>query len=113
MEEEHKLADGVPKLRGNAFYQCPSCMANKLCTKKCSNKHTTLGSKCLSSTEPHQSPSEPISPDMDDEEMDTYLDSLHLPDALPGQHFHLDFGFVRGSSFKLPTAKGEDNQCRW
>ena len=27
-------------------------------------------------------------------------DDIHLPDALPGQHPHMDLGFVRGSDFK-------------
>ena len=27
-------------------------------------------------------------------------DDIHLPDALPGHHFHMDFGFVRDSDFK-------------
>ena len=107
MEEEHKHADGVPQLRGNAFYRCPSCMANKLCTKKCSNKHTNLGSTRSTTSASSQSPVSSPAPDIDDDEVDAYLDSIHLPDALPGQHFHLDFGFVRGSSFKLPTANGE------
>ena len=107
MEEEHKHADGVPKLRGNAFYRCTSCMTNKLCTKKCRNKHTTLGSTRSSPSNLHQSPSEPLSPNMDDEELNVYLDTLHLPDALPGQHFHMDFGFVCGTLFKLQTTKGE------
>ena len=82
-------------------------MANKLCTKKCSNRHTTLGSTRLSTSNPHQSPSEPLPSDIDDEELDKYLNTLHLPDALPGQHFHMDFGFVRGTLFKLQSAKGE------
>ena len=32
-------------------------------------------------------------------------DNMHLPDALPVQHFHMDFGFVRGSNY---TIKQED-----
>ena len=27
-------------------------------------------------------------------------DDIFVPNALPGQHFHIDFGFVRGSQFK-------------
>ena len=104
MEEEHKHADGVPKLRGNAFYRCPSCMKNKLCTKKCSNKHTPLGSKRSNPMEIPQPSNEPRPSDLDDNEMDSYHDAIHLPDALPGQHFHFNFGFVRGSSFKLQTS---------
>ena len=107
MEEEHKHADGVPKLRGNAFYRCPSCMANKLCTRKCSTRHTSLGSTQRTSSTSSTPAREPPLPDTDDDEMESYLDALHLPDALPGQHFHMDFGFVRGTSFKLKTANGD------
>eukprot|EP00979_Chaetoceros_neogracilis_P010918 scaffold2615_cov146-Chaetoceros_neogracile.AAC.1 len=30
LEEAHKCVTGVPKLRGNAFYKCPSCMSFSL-----------------------------------------------------------------------------------
>ena len=43
----------------------------------------------------------------DDDEMEEYIDHIHLPDALPGQHFHFDFGFVCGSDFKMKTNNGE------
>ena len=41
------------------------------------------------------------SPTIDDDEdhFEEYVDSLYLPEALPGQHFHINFGFVRGSEF--------------
>ena len=32
--------------------------------------------------------------------MTKILDDVYIPDTLPGQHFHIDFGFVRGSEFK-------------
>ena len=31
---------------------------------------------------------------------DKLHDDIHIPDALPGQNFNMDFGFVRGSEFK-------------
>ena len=37
--------------------------------------------------------------DVDDDEWEEILDDLHLPEALPGQHFHIDFGFVQGSEY--------------
>ena len=43
----------------------------------------------------------------DDDKMDEYIDHIHLPDALPGQHFHIDFGFIRVSDFKMKTNNGE------
>ena len=37
----------------------------------------------------------------DDDKWEEALDNLHLPEALPGQHFHLHFGFVQGSEYRL------------
>ena len=43
-----------------------------------------------------------------EDDWDEYLDDIHLPEALPGQRFHIDFGFIRGSDFKVLTGtKGE------
>lgn len=106
MGKLHKDADGVPKLCGNAFFRCPSCMSNKLCTKP-SSQHKNLGA-CMrkantakdngssDTAEVNRTSSEL---DTDDGEWGEFLDDLHLPEALPGQHFHINFGFVRGSEF--------------
>ena len=45
--------------------------------------------------------------DDDLENLEQYTNSLHLPEALPGQHFHIDFGFVRGSECRVKTEDGE------
>ena len=34
MDNMHKHALGIPKLKGNAFYACPSCMPEKLSIKR-------------------------------------------------------------------------------
>ena len=78
MEQAHKDVDGVPKLRGNAFYRCPSCMSGKLCTKLPGYHHmvgTTRNGHC-----PHTP--EPLSNEIED-----LIDSVYLKDAIPGQHF--------------------------
>ena len=138
MQQQHKVSDGVPKLRGNAFFRCPSCMTMKLCNKR-PGKHKTLGATsqyCTPCSAPSSVPytapetsedqtmddqttndnvnvgQSTTSPTLngifaDDDDIDKYLDDIHLPDALPGQHFHLDFGFVRGSDFKMKTNNGE------
>ena len=31
---------------------------------------------------------------------DEIQDDIYMPNTLPGQHFHMDYGFVRGSDFK-------------
>ena len=41
----------------------------------------------------------------DNENPPDEIDDIFIPDALPGQHFHMDFGFVRGSTY---TIKQED-----
>jgi len=33
-------------------------------------------------------------------------DDLYMPNSLPGQHFHMDFGFVRGSNYTVKTEDG-------
>ena len=65
----HQHAHGVPKLRGNAFYRCPSCMSGKLCTRKFGK--SSAKASLLQDTAPPMV-------------------------GEPGQHFHIDFGFVRG-----------------
>ena len=75
IEEEHKHPDGVLKLRGNAFYWCPSCMANKLCRKKTITRHTNLGSTQESNTIPYDSAADNSLPDPDDDEFELYLSS--------------------------------------
>jgi len=42
-----------------------------------------------------------------DSDFDDLLDDLHLDGTTPGAHWHADFGFVRGSEFKLKTEEGK------
>ena len=94
LESLHKHAEGVPKLHGNAFYRCPSCMSGKLCTKR------SIGKKKKVQEQPGKnidSPTDTIQHEPDD---------MHIPNAAPGQHFHMDFGFVRGSDFNYKTKTG-------
>ncbi len=95
MEILHLHADGVPKLKGNAFYRCPSCMSGKLSTKQ------PIGTK----SKKHQQYQEPTDRPPDDNNDDA-VDEFFLPNAQPGQHFHMDFGFVRGSEFNYKTNTG-------
>lgn len=86
LENLHKHAIGVPKLRGNAFWKCPSCLPSKLCTKIDHSKSDRQSTK-TDENGGHEKPKH-------DEE-----DDIFLPNARPGQHFHMDFGFVRGKGF--------------
>ena len=110
MENAHKHVDGVPKLRGNSFYKCPSCMSGKLCTKR-SNTKTSRQLGTVVTAHPDISQTSTTPPDLrdttvtEDPVIEKLLDDLHLPNANPGQHFHIDFGFVRGSEY---SNKDED-----
>ncbi len=86
LRDLHHHAKGVPKLRGNPFYRCASCMQHKLSTKQpFTNNHNSLGSCTII-----EGPGPP--PDATDT-------STTAPTAAPGQHFALDWGFMRGSSW--------------
>ena len=123
LQATHKHTDGVPsKLHDNAFYCCLSCMTSK--TTKLPGHYQTLGATQQSTSPPQSSvPSEPRpeessegtrpsaipSPTIDDDEdhFEEYVDSLYLPEAWPGQHFHIDFSFLRGSEFQIKREDGE------
>ena len=79
----HQHAKGVPKLKGNAFYKCPSCMTGKLATKRSLASRKKL--KCI-----------PIPPQDQDE---------NPLQGEPGQHYHMDFGFVRAKENSLDITK--------
>ena len=74
----HKHAKGVPSLKGNPFHKCTSCMQGKLCTKR------NIGTR----NKKHQQ----VTVDTTQSE-ETEHD---VPMGEPGQHFHMDFGFIRG-----------------
>lgn len=71
-------AKGVPALKGNPFHKCPSCMQGKLCTKRHISSRKRLPSKSVIKSE--HTTEEIIE---------------HVPGE-PGQHYHMDFGFIRG-----------------
>ena len=74
----HKHAKGVPSLKGNPFHKCTSCMQGKLCTKR------SIGTR----NKKHQQV--PVDTTQSEEA------EHDVPMGEPGQHFHMDFGFIRG-----------------
>ena len=93
MEKIHQHVIGVPKLKGNAFYRCPSCLSGKLCTKRSIGKPTPTKGATTNTTNSSSKKDHPTLP--------------QSPQMVPGQHFSMDFGFVRGSSFKLKDKTGK------
>ena len=95
MEAIHNHTKGIPKLCDNPFYRCPSCMSGKLCIKQLIGKqsaNTTLGTTGMSKEDHHNKDN---------------TDDLYKPNCQPGQHFHMDFGFVCGEDY---DAKNKDNK---
>ena len=78
----HKHATGVYNIRGNAFYKCPSCMTKKLCIKQ------PIGQKCRENTKQQHRDTVLQNDNIEELQYD-----IHLPNALPRQHFHMDFWF--------------------
>ena len=74
----HKYARGIPKLRPPDFYSCESCNLGKL--KKDASTKSKMSLK--DDIKPHE--------------------KLH-----PGQHLHMDLGFVRGSAYSIKNEKGQ------
>ena len=89
MQIIHKHANGVPTLRGNSFYKCPSCMLGK-CNKSYHLKSHKQKLKSLL--------------EQPQEEME--IDDIFMPQALPGQHFHFDFGFMRTKHYQEEDSEG-------
>ena len=100
MNTIYKHVEGINEpLSGKSFYKCVACMHEK----------PTKSSKGPPSHEKHKRKTtripkhkyKHITPQI--EPLD---DDIYLPHAQPGQHFHVDFGFVRGSKY---TIKQVDN----
>jgi hypothetical protein len=100
LEELQKHVKGVPKLKGNTLYKCPACMSGKLCNKQPIGKQ--LMNNRLGSTRPTPMPNSTIIDDID-----TIMDTIYMPTAQAGQHFHMDFRFVRGSDFNYKDENGK------
>jgi hypothetical protein len=90
-------AIGIPKLRGqNVFYHCQSCMKGKITKQRyVQNKHRKAIKRRKSTTlQPPNSTTQEI-------------DDIYMPNAPPGQHFHMDFGFVCGTNFQEKNKEGQ------
>jgi dUTP pyrophosphatase len=99
LENLHKHVVGVPPLKGNAFYRCPSCMSGKLCTKRPIGQPTSTKGATIAQ-QPSDQPSNKHQPPS--------TSPTSNPDTkiLPGQHFLMDFGFVRGKEYNIKSEDG-------
>ena len=95
MQTIHKHVHGVNKLNGNVFWKCPSCMPMKLAIKQPLN------------TKSKRKPLQPKDIIDNTDKMEELNDEIYKKDALPGQHFHMDFGFVRSKEYTQTYSEGK------
>ena len=110
MKIVYKHVIGIDEpLVGNCFYKCAACMHGKPCKTKrgptCHIKHKRKTHR----TKKHKATPPPS--DSENDPNDT--DDMFIPKTTPGQHFHMDFGFVRGSQYSIkqennPTITSKD-----
>ena len=80
MNSIHKHAKNVPQLKGNSFWKCNSCLSGKF-------------DKCYHVKAREAKTTTKVQPEISE-------DDIYMPNAKPGQHFHLDFGFVKSKHFQ-------------
>lgn len=94
----HKNVDHVPQLKGNSFYRCASCLHAK---SKQRPHNTTLSCKNTNSSS--------IMNDSTTQNETLTSEDTSMKDTTPiqcGQHFNIDFGFMRGSGYCTTDEEG-------
>lgn len=85
MDTIHNHVKGIDRpLRRNPFYNCASCIPNKISKRGIGKKHNR-GRRNKNMTDNHN----------------IYVDNDNKIEGEPGKHFHMDFGFVRGSKYRI------------
>ena len=98
MQSIHKHSIGIPPLKGNSFWKCNSCMSSKSQKTYHTKDHKSkLVSKWKKTT---------LKDLLLEDEMNN-TDDFYMPNALPGQHFHCDFGFMRSKSYQHKDEEGK------
>lgn len=89
MTSIHKHVVGIPKLSVPPLFRCDTCLRTKA-TKRAAlvNMQTTRGN-ILSETPPQA------------------IEPIATTTAVPGAHFHMDMGFVRGTGYSTTTTEGK------
>ena len=93
MDEIHKHVIGIETpIKRNPLYECGSCLPHKM--SKQPHKRTAKHKRRQQKVEPTLPSQKPSYNDPANEE-DT------IPNRVAGQHFHMDFGFVRGLDYSV------------
>ena len=93
MANIHKHVIGIDKpIKQNPLYKCGSCLPNKM--RKASHKRAAKHKQ--NKEKYHTQEAETPINSADNPE---YVDDIKMTEGVAGQHFHMDFSFVRGSSY--------------
>ena len=97
----HHHVDGIPsQLHGNTFYRCAACLQGK-------PRKSALGPQTSIKHRGKKYKTRKAKTKLIQEEYDDSItDDIFIPNAKPGQHFHMDFGFVRGSTYTIKQENG-------
>ena len=99
MEDIHNHVKGVPKLKGNQFYKCVSCMLSKMSKNTKCNHQDFFDCDVIKLEIPHPNSSDPVKSTTD-------INATHSKDIKRGDEIHIDFGFMRGEfSEKDPNGR--------
>jgi hypothetical protein len=110
--ELYKHLDDCPRVTKHAFWKCPTCMQEKA---KEPSFPSAAGQRKLIKMPPislhtlplHCQTIEVTNKDDTKSPQETKLQNPEVDDLQPGQTFHMDFGFMRGSGF---SEKDEDGR---
>jgi len=94
----HMHVDGVPKLKPHPLYKCETCLRVKA-TKRATTTAAVQQALQAVTTSKHAVQPDPTG-DLHNPVMDVE------PPCLPGEQFHMDMGFVRGTQFSYRDTNG-------
>jgi hypothetical protein len=101
MEQLHHHCNHMPKVRGNLFHACDACRRAKLKHRSINTTNSSVMHRPI--LDQSKQPKQPSKAAPDDSNFTSIeipaSSSIDHPQHLPGQQFHMDFGFMRGSGF--------------
>ena len=106
--ELHKHLDDCPKVKKHAFWKCPSCMQEKARARSfpCAAGMIRENNKLNIPPQGQEANKEKETNDSAPESCGTTTGTEDDDNLQPGQMFHMDFGFMRGSSFSDKDDEG-------
>jgi hypothetical protein len=95
MTNIHKHVEGIPKLSPPPLFRCEACMRTKA-TKRAVTA-SDVGIQLRQTVQPNEQTTDDLS---------SCVSTQGDSGVLPGAHFHMDMGFVRGTKYSLKDDNG-------